>query len=91
MSAHQSRHHHTASHHASPSLTTVAAGVPLLDLARQNGPLHAELSSAIERVCESGRFILGPECEQLEQQLADYCQVPSAVACASGSDALLWR
>ena len=37
----------------------------------------------------SGRFVLGPDCEQLEQSLASYCQVPHAVACASGSDALL--
>ncbi len=41
------------------------------------------------RVCDSGRFVLGPDCEQLETALAAYCQVPHAVACASGSDALL--
>jgi dTDP-4-amino-4,6-dideoxygalactose transaminase len=63
--------------------------VPLLDLARQNGPLRRELWAALERVCDSGRFILGPDCEQLEQRLAKYCQVSEAVACASGSDALL--
>ncbi len=63
--------------------------VPLLDLARQNGPLRQELWAAFERVCDSGRFILGPDCEQLEQQLAKYCQASEAVACASGSDALL--
>ncbi len=63
--------------------------VPLLDVSRQYAPLREEIIRAIERVCDSGRFVLGPDCEQLEQRLAEYCQVPHAVACASGSDALL--
>ena len=49
----------------------------------------AKSTQAIERVCDSGRFVLGPDCEELEEALAAYCQVPHAVACASGSDALL--
>jgi dTDP-4-amino-4,6-dideoxygalactose transaminase len=63
--------------------------VPLLDVSRQYAPLRDEIIRAIERVCDSGRFVLGPDCEQLEQKLAEYCQTPHAVACASGSDALL--
>jgi dTDP-4-amino-4,6-dideoxygalactose transaminase len=63
--------------------------VPLLDLARQNGPLRQELWAALERVCDSGRFILGPDCEELEQRLATYCHAAEGIACASGSDALL--
>ncbi len=63
--------------------------VPLLDVARQNQPLRAEVARAIERVCVSGRFVLGPDVEELERNLAEYCQVPHAVGCASGSDALL--
>jgi dTDP-4-amino-4,6-dideoxygalactose transaminase len=66
-----------------------ALPVPLLDLARQNGPLREEIRTALERVCDSGRFILGPDCEQLEQRLAAYCETSAAIACASGSDALL--
>ena len=68
---------------------SAAPPVPLLDLARQNGPLRQELWAALERVCDSGRFILGPDCEELEKRLAEYCHASEAVGCASGSDALL--
>lgn len=66
-----------------------AAGVPLLDVRRGYPAIRDQIAAAIERVCQSGRFVCGPDCEQLEQSLAAYCQVPHAVACASGSDALL--
>lgn len=65
------------------------AGVPLLDVGRGYPALRDQIAAAIERVCQSGRFVFGPDCEQLEQSLAAYCQVPHAVGCASGSDALL--
>ncbi len=64
-------------------------GVPLLDVGRQYQTLQADLAAAIAGVCQSGRFVLGPDCEQLEANLAAYCQAPHAVACTSGSDALL--
>jgi dTDP-4-amino-4,6-dideoxygalactose transaminase len=70
-------------------VSTAPAGVPLLDVQRQYQTIRREVTQAIELVCDSGRFVLGPDCEQLEQALAHYCQVPHAVACASGSDALL--
>ncbi len=63
--------------------------VPLLDIQRQQGPLRAEIDAALARVIDSGRFVLGPECEQLERAVADYCRAPQGVGCASGSDALL--
>ena len=44
--------------------------VPLLDLQAQYRPLRGELLAAIERVCDSQRFILGPEVDQLEAELA---------------------
>jgi dTDP-4-amino-4,6-dideoxygalactose transaminase len=74
---------------ASPVVTSSVSGVPLLDVNRQYQPIKREITEAIARVCESGRFVLGPDCEQLEKSLAAYCQVRHAVACASGSDALL--
>ncbi len=45
--------------------------------------------AALQRVCDSGGFVLGAEVTQLEQQLATYCQAKHAIGCASGSDALL--
>jgi dTDP-4-amino-4,6-dideoxygalactose transaminase len=63
--------------------------VPLLDVNRQNGPLADEIRAAIDRVCTSGRFVLGPDCEALEREVAAYCRANHAVGSASGSDALL--
>ncbi|MDZ4817372.1 MAG: DegT/DnrJ/EryC1/StrS family aminotransferase [Planctomycetota bacterium] len=65
------------------------ASVPLLDVARQHEPLHHEIRAAIDRVCTSGRFVLGPDCTELEKNVAAYTQAKHAIACASGSDALL--
>ncbi|HEU0253832.1 MAG TPA: DegT/DnrJ/EryC1/StrS family aminotransferase [Pyrinomonadaceae bacterium] len=63
--------------------------VPMLDLQAQYVSLRDELHQAIERVMTSQRFVLGDEVRGLEQSIADYCQTKHAIACASGSDALL--
>lgn len=63
--------------------------VPLLDLNRQNGPLHAELLTACERVLRSGHFIQGPEVEAFERECAAALGAPHAIAVSSGTDALL--
>ena len=63
--------------------------VPLLDLQAQYLPIRDELLAAITRVCDSQRFILGPEVDALEQELASYIGVRDAVAMSSGTDALL--
>jgi dTDP-4-amino-4,6-dideoxygalactose transaminase len=63
--------------------------VPLLDLEAQYRPLRDEILAAITRVCDSQRFIMGPEVEALERELAAYLQVPEAIAVSSGTDALL--
>ena len=64
-------------------------GVPLLDLGRQNEPLKEQIAAALERVCQSGWFVLGPEVTELEKGVADYSETTHAIGCASGSDALL--
>lgn len=63
--------------------------VPVLDLKRQYQCLKAELNAAVLSVMESQMFILGPEVEALEAEIAAYCGTRFAVGCASGSDALL--
>lgn len=65
------------------------AGVPLIDMSRQYAVLEKQILAAIKRVCSSGRFVLGPDCNDLERAVAAYCQTKHAIACASGSDALL--
>jgi dTDP-4-amino-4,6-dideoxygalactose transaminase len=62
---------------------------PFLDLKAQYRTIKPEIDAAIQRVMESQHFILGPEVESLEEEIATYTQTKFAVACASGSDALL--
>ncbi len=63
--------------------------VPLLDLQAQYAPIRWETRQAIDRVCDSQKFILGPEVSALEQEIADFCGVAHAVGVSSGTDALL--
>ena len=63
--------------------------VPLLDLQAQYRPLKAELLAAIERVCDSQRFILGPDVDLLERELSDALEVDHAIGVSSGTDAIL--
>ena len=62
--------------------------VPLLDLSREFALIHDEVMAAIEAVCASQRFVLGPEVAHFEHSAAVACEVPYAVGCASGTDAL---
>ncbi len=62
--------------------------IPMVDLQRQYHDLRGEIDTAISEVLESTRFILGPNVQALEAELADYLGVTHAVTCASGTDAL---
>jgi dTDP-4-amino-4,6-dideoxygalactose transaminase len=63
--------------------------VPLLDLTAQYQPIRDDILRAITRVCDSQRFIMGPEVEALERELAVLLDVDHAIAVSSGTDALL--
>lgn len=63
--------------------------IPLLDLKAQYAPLREEILAAVTRVCDSQRFIMGPEIEALEDELSATLGVRHAVAVSSGTDALL--
>ena len=62
---------------------------PFLDLKAQFEPIRDEVLAAVRRVMEGQRFILGPEVEAFEEEIAAYIGTRAAVGCASGSDALL--
>ena len=62
---------------------------PFLDLRAQFQGVREEIMEAIAGTMESQRFILGPEVESLESEIAEYVGCQHAIACASGSDALL--
>jgi dTDP-4-amino-4,6-dideoxygalactose transaminase len=68
---------------------SAASQVPLLDLAAQFDGQATEILAAIAQICRSGKFVLGPQVEEFEHAVAAYCGTRHAVACASGSDALL--
>jgi len=63
--------------------------VPLLDLEAQYRPLRDQLLAAIARVCDSQRFIMGPEIDALERELAAMLGLRHAIAVSSGTDAVL--
>jgi dTDP-4-amino-4,6-dideoxygalactose transaminase len=60
----------------------------MLDLSRQYLALREEIQTAVERVVASQQFILGPEVDALEREVAAFCGAAEAVGCASGTDAL---
>jgi dTDP-4-amino-4,6-dideoxygalactose transaminase len=66
-----------------------AISVPLLDLRAQYAPIRTEVLAAITRVCDSQRFILGPEVDALEAEFATMLGVGHSVSMSSGTDALL--
>jgi len=63
--------------------------VPMLDLVAEHAPYRGELLAAFERVLDSGRFVLGPEVEAFEREIAAWIGVPHAIGVSNGSDALL--
>ena len=63
--------------------------LPFIDLKYQYSLIRDEIHAGIDRVLESGHYILGAEINELEKQLAEYAGVKHALACSSGTDALL--
>ncbi len=63
--------------------------VSLLDLKAQYAAIREEVGTAISRVLDSQRFILGPEVEALEKEIAAYVGCKYGVGMSSGTDALL--
>ena len=63
--------------------------VPLLDLKAQYATIREEVNTAVMQVLESQHFILGPEVEALEEEVAAYSQCKYGIGVSSGTDALL--
>jgi len=62
--------------------------IPLVDLKAQYDSIGGEIDQAIQKVIESGQFILGEEVEALEKEVASFLGVKYAVGVASGTEAL---
>jgi dTDP-4-amino-4,6-dideoxygalactose transaminase len=63
--------------------------IPLVDLVAQYRTIQPEVDKAIQSVLESGQFILGPQVEALEREMATYLGTAHAVGVGSGTDALV--
>jgi len=64
------------------------AKIPMLDLRAQHAELEEELLEGFSAVIASGRFVLGEPVEAFESSLAKLCDLPHAISCNSGTDAL---
>jgi dTDP-4-amino-4,6-dideoxygalactose transaminase len=63
--------------------------VPFLDLKMQLGTIRDETAEAMNRVLDSGWYILGEEVQSFESEWASFCQAGGAVGVATGTDALV--
>ncbi|MEI6613688.1 MAG: DegT/DnrJ/EryC1/StrS family aminotransferase [Chrysiogenales bacterium] len=62
--------------------------IPFLDLKQTYQELKIDLDNAVQRVLNSGRYILGEELEAFETEFAEYCGAGYCVGVGNGLDAL---
>jgi len=67
----------------------MTTSLPFLDLKQQFASIRAEILDAVTRALESQQFILGPEVAEFENEIGALTRCRYAVACASGTDALI--
>ena len=75
-----------------PTVNTTSSGpepVPFIDLVAQYQTIRDEIRETVDQVFETQQFILGEQVEQLESEIAAYCDARFAIGCASGTDALV--
>ena len=63
--------------------------IPFLDYKAVNTPYFEEIEKAMMRVVHSGWYVLGPEIDAFEDELAGYCGTEHCVGVSSGLDALI--
>ena len=62
--------------------------IPFIDLAAQQARIKPQIDAAIQRVLSHGKYILGPEVDELEERLTGYTGAKYCITCANGTDAL---
>ena len=62
--------------------------IPFIDLRAQRLRLGKRIDDAILRVVDHGAYIMGPEVQELETKLAEFCGAKHCISCANGTDAL---
>lgn len=62
--------------------------IQFIDLEAQRRRIGSRIEEALYRVLEHCRFVLGPEVDLLEAELARFCGAREVIGCGSGTDAL---
>lgn len=70
-------------------MDALPAPTDFIDLRTQQDGIRPRMEKRIHQVLHHGRYIMGPEIEELETRLAEYVGVKHAIGCANGTDALL--
>lgn len=63
--------------------------IQFIDLQAQQDLIREKINERINRVLDHGKYIMGPEVQELEEVLTNYVGAKYCVSCASGTDALL--
>ncbi len=60
-----------------------------IDIQAQKQYLGDKITTAINKVLEHGKYIMGPEVQELESELSRFCGVRNTITCGNGTDALI--
>jgi UDP-2-acetamido-2-deoxy-ribo-hexuluronate aminotransferase len=63
--------------------------IPFIDLKAQHNLIKTQIRANMDKVLEHGAYVMGPEIQELEHNLARFCNQKYALACSSGTDALI--
>lgn len=63
--------------------------IELVPLVRQFRSIKHEILNSVAETIDSGKFVLGPNVQMLEKEVADYLQVAETIGVANGTDALV--
>jgi dTDP-4-amino-4,6-dideoxygalactose transaminase len=62
--------------------------IEFIDLKAQRNRLGADLDQAILEAVHAGQYILGPQVQEFERRLADFCGARHVIGTANGTDAI---
>ncbi len=63
--------------------------IPFIDLKSQYGLIEDKVKSRINAILEHGKYIMGPEVAELENNLNKFIDCKHSIGCGSGTDALM--
>ena len=60
-----------------------------IDLKSQQLHIRDKIEKRIQNILSHGKYIMGPEIDELEEKLSNYINIKHCITCSSGTDALL--